>query len=245
MANYNSINGTVVDIEGTAGGFMADLWGLKSSDQEVRRNSLSHLSTVAGEGFNYDLKTIDGCENFLADVFDGTLDGHQGASDGSVVLAEGHLLVNGGAGSYKLADPRDYARMRQDGADGKIDGQVGGGQLTARAALAEPSAAAVEAGPAAKAAPAAGAEGGATAGAGPATGGATPSAAVAEVNSMSAPQLIEMMKNGTLPEAIMSDPAAMLALQQKVQEYQRAMQMITEMLKMQHEMLMNIIRNLK
>jgi hypothetical protein len=56
-------------------------------------------------------------------------------------------------------------------------------------------------------------------------------------------ELMDDIRNGRVPQNVASDPAAMLALQTKMQDYQRMWQMITDMVKLQHEMQMSIIRN--
>jgi hypothetical protein len=250
MSNVHTINGAKVNIDTQAGGLVADLWGLKEDDQNTRRNGASHLSGVSGDGFSYNLQTEDGCQAFIADLADGRLDGSAGASDGSVVVANGKVYVGGGEVPYNLLDPAGYAKLRQDNADGKLDGRItrddGGGSATSPGSTnGGPSATPSQSGGSGASAPSstpAGTGGAAT----PASDAANDvNAAIASVAHLSASELMSMMMNGKLPNEVANNPAAMNAIQMRIQEYMRMIQMMSDLMKMQHDMLMGIARNLK
>jgi hypothetical protein len=252
MSNVKTIHGAKIDIETQAGGLLADIWGINEDDQNARRNSASHLNKVDGEGFRYNLGTLEGCQAFINDVADGELDGQVGVSDGSVIVSEGHVMVGDGAISYKLLQPGDYMRLRKDAQDGKLDGKLDGNVAargpSAGAPPADESRAASDA-PAgttsdsrAAASPSAKSGGAAT----PASDAATDvNAALASVAGYSASELMTMMMNGNLPSEVANNPAAMNAIQMRVQEYMRMIQMMSDLMKMQHDMLMAISRNMK
>ena len=66
-----------------------------------------------------------------------------------------------------------------------------------------------------------------------------------EVQNYSVPQLMKMLRDGNLPASILDSPQAMALLLSRVQEFNRLMEMQTNILKNLHETQMAIIRNLK
>jgi hypothetical protein len=68
---------------------------------------------------------------------------------------------------------------------------------------------------------------------------------IAEVNKKTPVELMKMMREGNIPESIAENPAAMQAMVQRIQDFSRMVQMISQMMQAEHEMLMAIIRNIK
>jgi hypothetical protein len=68
---------------------------------------------------------------------------------------------------------------------------------------------------------------------------------VAELNQKSDKELMTMLREGKIPKEVKEDPLAMLALQKRLEEYQRMVQLMTNMLQTLHEMQMGIIRNVR
>ena len=69
--------------------------------------------------------------------------------------------------------------------------------------------------------------------------------ALAELNKYSALELQRMVRNGNIPDSIAENPDAMNAMLARIQEFSRMMQMMTNMMQVEHETLTAIIRNIK
>jgi hypothetical protein len=69
--------------------------------------------------------------------------------------------------------------------------------------------------------------------------------AIAELNKYSDLELQRMVRNGNIPDSIAENPQAMNAMLARIQEFSRMMQMMTNMMQVEHETLMSIIRNIK
>ena len=70
-------------------------------------------------------------------------------------------------------------------------------------------------------------------------------AAIAELNKYNALELQRMVRNGDIPDSIAENPLAMNAMLARIQDFSRMMQMMTNMMKVEHETLTAIIRNIK
>ena len=69
--------------------------------------------------------------------------------------------------------------------------------------------------------------------------------AIADLNKFNALELQRMVKSGTIPDSIADNPAAMQALVARIQDFSRMMQMISNMMQVEHETMSAIIRNIK
>jgi hypothetical protein len=69
--------------------------------------------------------------------------------------------------------------------------------------------------------------------------------AIAELNKYNALELQRMVRNGNIPDSIAENPNAMNAMLARIQEFSRMVQMMTNMMQVEHETLMSIIRNIK
>jgi hypothetical protein len=69
--------------------------------------------------------------------------------------------------------------------------------------------------------------------------------AIAELNKYNALELQRMVRNGKIPDSIAENPEAMNAMLARIQEFSRMVQMMTNMMQVEHETLMSIIRNIK
>jgi hypothetical protein len=69
--------------------------------------------------------------------------------------------------------------------------------------------------------------------------------ALAQLNKYNALELQRMVRNGDIPDSIAENPLAMNAMLGRIQEFSRMMQMMTNMMQVEHETLMSIIRNIK
>jgi hypothetical protein len=252
--NHKIVNGHVVDTDTADGSFYAGLWGHNVKDQNQRRQELSYLDRVAGDGFDYNLEDPNQAAAFVADIADGSLDGNIGQVDGSIALTGGTISVGHGKAKYHLANPDDYNRFRQDAADGKLDGNIGGqgpGEVTTK-----PDVSSSCPKPAPVGESGSGTSGGSGTSSSANTSGGSypwghlgaapnPGGSRTDVNSYSTLELLDMLRNGTLPEEIMRNPAAVAQLQQRIQDYQRMMELITTIMKMQHDLALKIIGNMR
>ena len=255
--NQATVNGREMDLTKTEDNFFTEVWGARRGDQAERRRELTHLDNVAGKGFSYNLEDFDQTKAFLADVMDGSLDGQANAADGSVVVGKGTVTVGHGAATYDLRNPADYNRMRADAADGRLDGSVPArtrGNTKEGCNQGDPSAQAGGNSPAQAGgnSPAqAGGNSPAQAGGNPPAGDTNAQAkedrkrGIAEVNKYSPQELMKMVREGNIPDAIADSPEAMNFMLARIQEFSRMMQMISNMMQAQHDMLMAIVRNIK
>ena len=69
--------------------------------------------------------------------------------------------------------------------------------------------------------------------------------ALAELNKHSALELQRMMRAGTIPNEILENPIAMNEMVQRLQDFSRMVQMMTNMMQVEHDTLTAIIRNIK
>jgi hypothetical protein len=69
--------------------------------------------------------------------------------------------------------------------------------------------------------------------------------ALAQLNKYNALELQRMVRNGDIPDSIAENPNAMNAMLARIQEFSRMVQMMTNMMQVEHETLMSIIRNIK
>jgi hypothetical protein len=69
--------------------------------------------------------------------------------------------------------------------------------------------------------------------------------AMAELKKYNAFELMKMVRTGDIPEAILNNPLAMSQMLERVQEFSRMIQMMTNMMQVEHETLSSIIRNIK
>ena len=70
-------------------------------------------------------------------------------------------------------------------------------------------------------------------------------AAIAELNKYNALELQRMVRNGDIPDSIAQNPLAMNEMLARIQEFSRMVQMMTNMMQVEHETLTAIIRNIK
>ena len=70
-------------------------------------------------------------------------------------------------------------------------------------------------------------------------------AAIAELNKYNALELQRMVRNGNIPDSIAQNPLAMNEMLARIQEFSRMVQMMTNMMQVEHETLTAIIRNIK
>jgi hypothetical protein len=70
-------------------------------------------------------------------------------------------------------------------------------------------------------------------------------AALAELNKHNALELQRKVRAGTIPSEILENPIAMNEMVQRIQDFSRMIQMITNMMQVEHETLTAIIRNIK
>jgi hypothetical protein len=69
--------------------------------------------------------------------------------------------------------------------------------------------------------------------------------AIGELDKMSPLQMQEMIRSGNIPKSIAENPIAMQAMVQRLQDFSRMVQMISQMMQMEHDTLSAIIRNIK
>jgi hypothetical protein len=236
------INGHNIDMSSTEGAFYAGLWGHNVKDQDQRRVGLGYLDHLAGDGFEYNMEDPEQAAAFVRDIADGSLDGKAGQADGSIMFHGGKVTVGHGAATYDLANPEDYARFRLDAMDGKLDGHAPGGKSTMPASNGSVEGSGGGNG--------SGNSGGYVSSGSSGTSGSSgssssPSKGVAKLNSMTIEQLMDKIRKGELPDEIANDPKAMQALTVRMQDYQRMMDMLTNMMKMLHDISMKIIGNIR
>ena len=226
--------------------FSNALWGTTEDDVHARERAYQHLRNVKAGSTSYDLHDLPQLEKFLLDIADGCLDGKAGAANGNVAASEGCIIVSGDDGTqtvYNLANPKDLKEFLLDAADGTIDGRIheNGKSTDGSTPTGDTTS---DGGRAAET----GGSGGADE---PAPNAAKDNedaqkkhlAAMAYARDASPQAILDGLRNGTLPQSVLDDPSAMQMMMVKVQEYQRMMEMISNMLKLQHEMLMSIARN--
>jgi hypothetical protein len=69
--------------------------------------------------------------------------------------------------------------------------------------------------------------------------------AIAELKKHNAFELMKMVRSGDIPAAILDNPVAMNLMLDRVQEFSRMIQMMTNMMQVEHDTLTAIIRNIK
>jgi hypothetical protein len=69
--------------------------------------------------------------------------------------------------------------------------------------------------------------------------------AIVELKKHNAFELMKMVRSGDIPAAILDNPVAMNLMLERVQGFSRMIQMMTNMMQVEHETLTAIIRNIK
>jgi hypothetical protein len=190
--------------------------------------------------------------------------------DGKVTVTKD----DGGEVVYNLADPADVLKMQKDNADGRIDGRISKKPNRATSGNTENASGADGTGAAQKPGGKDGAgssNGPKAAGndeghdvttsesgnkAGGTDGGKSPAEKEGEaanelyrkgmdaIAGYDPEQLMAMQREGRLPPEVVASPAAMTALQARIMAYHEMIQMISQQLKMDHDIKMAIIRNM-
>jgi hypothetical protein len=218
------------DPPGATGGKTTSVGGGLSNDRfDVAHHG--YLREVQLGDHSYDLDTLEGQKSFEAEVK--RMGGH--ISGVTVVASDGTV--------YNLMDPHSKAQIRQDSSDGKLNGaaKVESGMQEKPAETKPPGTPSSSEGtpPPATTEPPKGP-----------TAGQTEDAAVIErakamVQGMGAEKLAQMVANGELPADMMQSQAAMLMINQRLQQYQQMITMMSNMMKIMHDLRMAIVNNMR
>ena len=244
------------------------LWGDDIGTADARQQEMQNLRHVQAGDQVYDLADPKQFEKFLQDMGDGCLDGAINERSSEMELKDNKLSVltpDGDTVSFDLANPVDVMKLQRDSADGKIDGMMSKASKRGKAAQSEGAGeeSTVEGdskpvvqgeSKAITTSQSGSAQSGSTSGA----GGAGKADAVKDgeaandlyrkgmdaIAGYDPEQLMAMQREGRLPPEVIASPAAMAALQAKIMAYHEMIQMISQQLKMDHEIRMAIVRNM-
>jgi hypothetical protein len=242
------------------------LWGDDIGTVEARQQEMQNLRHVQAGDQVYDLADPEQFEKFLQDMGDGCLDGAINERSTEMELRDNKLSVltpDGETVSFDLANPVDVMKLQRDSADGKIDGMISKtskrGKTGQSEGAGEGSAVEGDSKPIAPgdSKPVTTSQSGSTSGA---SGSGSGEKSTAQKEGESAnelyrkgmdaiagydpEQLMAMQREGRLPPDVVASPAAMAALQAKIMAYHEMIQMISQQLKMDHDIRMAITRNM-
>jgi hypothetical protein len=266
IQSYQNLGQTNTDTQDT----FKNLWGDKIGlDIFAAKERYHHLREIKAGDQTYDLQDVKQLETFLADLADGCLDGNVGEATGDIAVHDGIIIAfapNGDEVKYDLKNYDDMLKFKRDSADGTIDGTIG--PKNKKGANADANAAPPTGGSTTPASGSTTETGGSsetegkkvtTSQSGPEkTGeGEDPKAEEAKkrgegykkgaayAKSMSGEELLNKIKNGELPPEIAESQEAMQIIMMRVQEYQQMMALMTNLMKISHDINMATINNLR
>ena len=240
-----------VNVDDDVAGMYDNVWGLNGNDQQERLREYSDLRHIKAGDQDYDLADPKAMQAFLRDLSDGHLDGVAGDADPglTVTIEEGKIHVNGA--TYDLHEAADRHAMLRDAHDGSFNGEVGDSLGTTKAKAADSTESDSDAQKVpnnTKDVPAS-AKSATSGGEGTSDGTASASAkdtkdAVGWVNSHDANAISKAIRDGSIPDSVAGNDKAMMLLQEKQQDHQRMIALMSSMLKLEHDTLMAIIQNM-